>query len=225
MNDFRQSLHLLDTHRSLNIRHSVIIGGDRVIFKNHLIGPMSRGIGDAHTMVAEKPETTVVLGIIRRQHAAVTGCDDFSRVEAETGDIAVRLPDFLPIVSDPYFAPDGASRIFYHRCVEMIGNGEDCGKIGGQTHLMHDEDCSEAAGGAGAPPERAFAHGYSCHVLVPKGAIALLEITIDRARQRCWIHIAGGRVYIDKHRFRLTITNGVGRGDERMAYGRHDIAG
>jgi hypothetical protein len=73
-------------------------------------------------------------------HSAVASADDLSRVERETGDVAMRLTDLFPIVIPENFTPDGAGRILDDRQFVLAPNLQNLAQVARHTHLMDAQD-------------------------------------------------------------------------------------
>ena len=63
-----------------------------------------------------------------------------ARVERETGDVAVRPADPLPLALPAHLAADGAGRVLDHRHAARARQRHERGQVARHAQLMHDED-------------------------------------------------------------------------------------
>src|SRR5437868_4716932 len=115
LDDVRQALQLLASHGSLDIGQAIVIAESRVGLESDLTCPVPCAIGNAHSVLAQQPESRVPFSIGRGDHSPVAGAHDLARMERETGDIGVRLADFFPLALPLDLAADRACGVFHDR--------------------------------------------------------------------------------------------------------------
>src|SRR6516165_4250352 len=101
---------------------------------------MLNSIGHAHAVLASEPEFSVPFRIGRSQHTALSGRNDFARMEGKARDLSVRLTNQVPLLIDPNLTAHRTGGVFDQNNVMTSCDGHQGGQIARHPHLMNSEN-------------------------------------------------------------------------------------
>jgi hypothetical protein len=120
----------------LDIGHPVVEPQLRVLLEDDGLRAVTRGVLHAHRVLSPEAKAPVKLGVVGRQHPAVTRGNDLSRVERETGHDSVGSSHALPTPVPKDLASRRASRILDDWQAQAAGDFQDARHVGREPHLV-----------------------------------------------------------------------------------------